>query len=263
MHNEQDLARFLFDSPTDPCRYQPLLDYVARHRGRFAFFGGLNGPFGFLWRLVGREAAFYEIVDRPHFVRQVVTTVTEFALEVGKGLLRVCPDLLGIVISDDIAYNQGMMLSPRTYRELFLPALQRMCLELKAAGARFVVYHSDGDIREAIPMLIEAGVDALHPLEVRAVMDVFELKARYGHQLAFIGNVDNSELLPRGTRQEIRREVLRKLTAARGGGYIIGSSHSIGPDVPVANYEYFRELVTRYGTRGPLYDIIERCEADG
>ena len=252
VHDDHDLESYCFEDPTAPSRYAPLLEYVARHRGRFAFFGDLTGPFGFYWRLCGRERTLYDVLDRPRFVRRVVETVCDFILQLARGLLASCPDLLGIVISDDIAYNHGMMVAPATYLELFLPSLQHLCAGLKSAGARFVVYHSDGDVRRAVPQLIEAGIDALHPLEVRAKMDVFEMKALYGERLAFIGNIDNAELLPLGTHEQIRAEVLHKIQAASGGGYIIGSSHSIAPDVPVENYEYFRDLCATYGVLDPV-----------
>jgi uroporphyrinogen-III decarboxylase len=102
---------------------------------------------------------------------------------------------------------------------------------------------ADGDIRRAIPMLLEVGVDAIQPTEVRAGMDVNQLKARYGSHLSFIGNIDNTGTLAVGTESDIRRETMAKLPTARQGGYIIGSSHSVGIDVSTSNYEYFRGVV--------------------
>lgn len=121
-----------------------------------------------------------------------------------------------------------------------------MCVQFKKLGAK-VVYHSDGDCRSIIPMLIEAGVDALQPLEARAGLDVQELKEKYGDKLAFIGNVD-IKILTKGLKEKICSELKRKLDIAKEGGYIIGSSHSIGIDVPLEHYLFMVNFIHENGT---------------
>lgn len=256
--SEADLRGLEFDPPDDLRRYKEDIVRVRREKDQFAFFGRAFGPYRAHWQLRGPEQSFYDMFDRPEFVNDLVTKVTNFVIETGIAQLRLIKGLLGMFIYDDIAHNEGLLFSPKTYRELYFPHLQRMCQRFKENGARFIAYHSDGDIREAIPYLIEAGVDAIQPLEARAGMDVVELKESWGQQLAFIGNVDNTGVLPSGSKGQIKSEVLRKLAAAKGGGYIVGSSHSIGDDVPIENYEYFRELVEHHG-RYPLI-LPEGCE---
>jgi uroporphyrinogen-III decarboxylase len=105
--------------------------------------------------------------------------------------------------------------------------------------------------------LIEAGVDCYNPLEAKADLDVVELKREYGGRLAFNGNL-NVQVLATNDRRKVRAEVLRKLNAAKGGGYIIQSDHSVPDNVDPATYDFVVELVRTHG-QYPLdlaeYDI--------
>ena len=107
----------------------------------------------------------------------------------------------------------------------------------KQAGAAFVMFHSDGDIRAILDGLVDAGVDAINPVEPRAGMDVPTLRGRYGNRLAYIGGLCNSLILPSGSVDQVREHVLGVLAAGRDGGLVIGS-HSIGPDISLERYEF-------------------------
>ena len=96
-------------------------------------------------------------------------------------------------------------------------------------------------------MLIDAGVDIFATMEPRAGMDIVKIKEKYGDKLSFIGNICNVIVLPKGSKQDIKKEVLRVLSVAEEGGYIGGSAHSVGSDIPVENYEYMIELFREYG----------------
>jgi uroporphyrinogen decarboxylase len=93
-------------------------------------------------------------------------------------------------------------------------------------------------------------VDAYNPLEAKAGLDVVDLKRRFGDRWAFNGNID-VRVLATNDREKVRREVLRKLGAARGGGYIFQSDHSMPDNVDPATYDYVVQLVREHG-RYPL-----------
>ena len=90
------------------------------------------------------------------------------------------------------------------------------------------------------------GIDAYNPLEAKAGMDVLELRRRYGQAIGFCGN-SNIQVWETGDRAAIRREVLRKLNAAKGGGYIFQSDHSVSSAVSGHTYDYIVKLVREYG----------------
>ena len=97
---------------------------------------------------------------------------------------------------------------------------------------------------------IEMGLDSYNPLEAKAGLDVIDLKRRYGRRWAFNGNID-VEKLATNDRDAIRREVLTKLNAAKGGGFIFQSDHSMPDSVDPATYDYAISLVREHG-RYPL-----------
>jgi uroporphyrinogen decarboxylase len=139
-------------------------------------------------------------------------------------------------------------MSPGHFREFFLPGIKRIIERTHQLGGYFMK-HTDGNIWSLIEMLVEAGIDIIHPLEPIAGMDLGKVKQEYGDRVCIMGNVDCSYLLPFGTEKQIETEVkdcLRK--AARGGGYILGSSNSIHSGVKPENFIAMVEAAKQHGT---------------
>jgi len=112
--------------------------------------------------------------------------------------------------------------------------------QVAAAEGRLSGMYIWGDIA------YDPGVDAYNPLEAKAGLDVVDLKRRFGHRWAFNGNID-VQVLETNDREKVRREVLTKLNAAKGGGFILQSDHSIPSNVAPATYDYMIELAIEYG----------------
>jgi uroporphyrinogen-III decarboxylase len=153
--------------------------------------------------------------------------------------------LSGVYIWGDIAYDHGMFFSPEYWRDVYKPQLRRICDTVHASGLK-TIYHGCGNASEVFDDMIEAGVDAYNPLEAKAGLDVVELKRQYGRRWAFNGNID-VRVLATNERDMVRREVLRKLNAAKGGGFILQSDHSVPSNVDPKTYDYVIELTRRYG----------------
>jgi uroporphyrinogen decarboxylase len=129
-----------------------------------------------------------------------------------------------------------------------------MARAFKEAGVARVVFHSDGDIRAILDDLVDAGIDAINPVEPRANMDVVELRKRYGNRLAFFG-LCSSKILPYGTREEVRAHVENALRAGEGGGLIIGSA-SIGTDISLERYEFVMQILAEHGRPLPPFQSL-------
>jgi uroporphyrinogen decarboxylase len=152
----------------------------------------------------------------------------------------------GVWIYDDMCNLRGPMFSPAAFEKVFMPTYRRMVSELKAAGARWVMLHCDGNLRPLLPMLLDVGIDGINPVEYSAGLDVVELVEEYRGRLRFMGGVCNTHILPSGDKEEITRHVERIVDAARDGGIIIGT-HSVGPDIPIDVYEFYREVIATHG----------------
>jgi uroporphyrinogen decarboxylase len=188
------------------------------------------------WRLRGMENALMDMVDAPDLARELFRRCADFAVRLSEeACSRFSLDWLWT--GDDVASQEAMMFSPRTWRALVKPELQRVFSVGKHHGLP-VAYHCCGALRPIIPDLIEMGLDVLNPVQAGCPgMDPLELKREYGTRLSFMGGVDTQYLLPLGTETEVRRATSRLLEGmtSDGGGYILAAAHSIPPETPEDN----------------------------
>ncbi len=141
---------------------------------------------------------------------------------------------------DDYGGQNGLLISRDTYRKYFFPRYRTIFEFLKKTAEKevFTFLHSCGSVRELIPDFIECGVEVLNPVQVAAAgMDTRELKREYGRDIAFWGGgVDTQHVLPRGSAEEVRDEVRRRIDdLSPGGGFVFGTVHNIQGDVPPEN----------------------------
>jgi uroporphyrinogen-III decarboxylase len=182
-------------------------------------------------------------------------------VEICKAQIQAAGGLLdGMVIWGDVAYRKDLFFSPAYWRKVFKPVVKAIVEACHAHGLP-VIYHGCGNVRRIFQDFIEVGVDCYNPLEVKAGMDVIELRRKYGHSIAFCGNMDVMAWAE-NTPEVLKPIVLRKLNAAKGGGYIFQSDHSVPSNVPGASYDTVVRLVREYGCY-PLklgeYDLPELC----
>ena len=140
------------------------------------------------------------------------------------------------------------------YRQLVKPYHTELFRAINALSKAKIFYHSDGDVYPFIGDLIEIGVDILNPVHVSArhMGDTARLKREFGDRLSFCGAIDTQSVLPRGTVEDVRNEVRRRIKdLAPGGGYILSSVHCLQPDVPPENVCAMFEEAVKAG-RYPL-----------
>ncbi|MBP1658515.1 MAG: uroporphyrinogen decarboxylase [Bacteroidetes bacterium] len=137
------------------------------------------------------------------------------------------------------------MISPALLRKYFFPWLKKIGDLARAAGKPFM-YHTDGVLYDIMEDIIACGVDALHPIEPKA-MELAEVKRRYGDRLCLIGHVD-VDMLARGTREQVRDQVRKNIAEAwTGTGYCAGSGNSIPEYVNFDNYMAMLDAVREFG----------------
>lgn len=219
----------LRDLPSWDERLAPYVD-------DFALFGSVCEPYEYLWRIIGSENALYWMATDAELFRAFVDRLGKFLLdftaaqiEAGRGRLA------GMYIWGDVAYVNGMLFGAPRWRDVFKPHVKAI-IDLCRAHGLMTVYHGCGDARDIFDDMAEIGLDGYNPLEAKAHLDVVELKKRYAGRLGFVGNID-VRVLERGNPAEIRREVRYKLQAARGGGWVFQSDHSVSSNVAPESYE--------------------------
>lgn len=239
-----DLEAIVFDPPDLDIRYRDFGREVERQRqkGR-AVFVKIGGPFIRTTFFRGEVEFLMDMARDAPFAGAQVEKVGEHLLQIGlESLKRANAYDFGLWIYDDMCNLSGPMFSPKTFENILLPVYRRMISAIKAAGARWVILHCDGNVRPLLDMLLDAGIDGINPVEYSAGLDVVELMEKYGGRLRCIGGVCNTHILPSGDKTRIREHVEALVEAGRDGGLVIGS-HSIGPDISIEAYELYRRLV--------------------
>jgi len=272
----EKLQQVEFDPPDDPRRFfspgdnqiagvgdgfqrnsPAWIETVKSLRPDFPVYGSVIEVSECLTRLIGQENALMWMGEYPEEMGEVIHRIGRFYLELAKAEIAAADGMLdGLVIWGDVAYKKCTFMSPNYWREYFKPWVRRIAEVAHDAGLP-VIYHGCGNVKAIFQDYIDIGVDAYNPLEVKAGMDAVELRRQYGHGIGFCGNSD-IQIWETGDPAAIRREVMRKLNAARGGGYIFQSDHSVSSSVSGATYDFIVKLVREHG-RYPL-DLGEFTE---
>ncbi len=222
------------------------MDTVKSIYRDFAVFGSVCEANEYMTRIVGPETNMLMIALYPERFGAFIERTNAFALEICKAQIEAAGGLLdGMVIWGDIAYKKDMFFSPDYWRRYFKPGLKAMVDVCHEAGLP-VIYHGCGNATRVFPDFIEMGIDGYNPLEAKAGLDVVDLRRKYGHQLGFVGNMNVMEWAD-APEEELKGIVLRKLNAAKGGGMIFQSDHSVPTNVSGERYDYVVKLVREYG----------------
>ena len=224
----------------------PWVDTVKSLWPDIPVYGSMGECSECMTRLIGPQNHMLWMAMEPERFGAVLNRVGQFYLDCAKAAIEAAgPWLDGFVIWGDVAYKRGTFMRPDYWREYYKPWVKAIVEHAHGKGLD-VIYHGCGNVNAIFQDYIDIGIDALNPLEAKAGMDVIDLRRRFGQQMAFCGN-SNIQVWETGDRQAIRREVLRKLNAARGGGFIFQSDHSVSSSVSGHTYDYIVKLVREFG----------------
>ncbi len=203
----------------------------------------------------GFERFFMDLVQDQALAGAILDKALEIKLRFWETVFGQIGDILDVIYdADDYGSQMAPLIAPDLWRKMIKPRISELYAFVHANSRAKVFLHSDGAIKSLIPDLIEAGVDGLNPVQFTAEgMDLPELKREFGREIAFWGGgVDTQKVLPRGTPEEVRAQVLRNVeTLMPGGGYIFATVHNIQADVPPENIVAMVEALREAG-RLPL-----------
>ncbi|HMN62500.1 MAG TPA: uroporphyrinogen decarboxylase family protein [Anaerolinea sp.] len=218
----------------------------AADKKRFFCWSGIN-VFEMMHPLCGHENMLMGMALDPDWVKDMVSTYSRLTIELQVILFAEegYPD--GIWFYEDMGYKQHPFMSPRMYREIILPG-HRLTVQWAKARGLPVIMHSCGYVEPLVPGMLEAGIDCLQVIEVKAGMDLLKLYQDYGDRLSFMGGID-VRVLYNNDRHEIDAELKAKIPVVKGKfGYVLHSDHSIPSNVTHDTYRYFIEKGIELGT---------------
>ncbi len=226
----------------DPTRYGSYARVLQDKQDKFVVVNHGFSLFERAWTMYGMENLLMDMAAEPRFVHALLDKILEFNLSI---IDHVCAfDVDAMMFGDDWGMQTGLIMGPRRWREFIKPRVAQMYGAVRAKG-KYVLIHSCGKVDEIFPDLIEIGLHVFNPFQPE-VMDVFEMKRRYGDSLSFYGGISTQKTLPYGTPQQVCDEVRRLLDeVGREGGYIAAPAHAIPADAQPQNIAAMIEVLQR------------------
>ncbi len=187
--------------------------------------GFVNGPVSLLIEKYGFRESMLSMKNNPFLF-----------LETASALIDVLPPIAleakrngfsAIVLADDIAGKNGLLFSAKYFVETVLPAYTGIAEIIKGTGLRAFI-HSDGDIRNIVDLITDAGYDCIHPVDAQSGLDINALADRFGKKISFMGHID---MLGWDARR-IEFEIAAAEASFKNGGLILGSAGGISMQIP-------------------------------
>ena len=242
-----DLDTYEPPDPLAPRRFESLQRLLDEFGGERAVGMHLHDSFNYCYYLRGMEEMMMDIILNPELVRGLVRLSVEHNIAMARRAIELGADF--IVLGDDYGSSTGPLVSPQHFAEFFIPGLGEVVAAIHDAGG-IAIKHCCGDINALLDMMVlEAGIDALHPLDKTVNMDMVEVKQKFPGRLCVMGGVDCGAALcddPPERLEDIVREL--RATVGERGGFVIASSNSLHKGVRLENYRAMVDAVKRVGT---------------
>jgi uroporphyrinogen decarboxylase len=243
--SRRDLEIYRPPDPDDDFRYTELKTLLKRFKGAKAVGMHLHDVFNYPFYLRGMENFLVDLASEPSMVKELVRISVEHNIAIAKRAIGMGADF--ILLGDDYGTTTGPLFSPSAFEKQLLPGLAEIVSEIKRCGG-FVIKHCCGNINALLEMIVSTGIDALHPLDQTAGMDIGAVRDKYGSAIAVIGGVDCGELLTNGTPGEVEAATKRLLREVSSKGrHVVSSSNTIHPKVKPENLLAMFDTVKRYG----------------
>ena len=221
-----------FPDPDNQNRYQEYEKIIRENSDKFIMAEIGFSLFERAWTLAGMENILMSMISNPNFVHKLFDRILQYNMRIIENACNY--DIDAMHFGDDWGQQTGLIMGPGLWREYVKPRLKEMYKLTKSKG-KYVSIHSCGKIDETIPDLIEIGADIYNPFQPE-VIDVFEIKRRYGHDLTFWGGISTQKTLPFGSVQETKDEVQKLLEQiGTNGGYVAAPAHAIPGDAKPEN----------------------------
>jgi uroporphyrinogen decarboxylase len=237
-----DFERYQFPATSDfdYVNFENIKTLLPNGMGLIGQYGDI---FTMTWEMMGFDSFSFALFENEGLVKELNDILGNLVLDMFRNFVEM-DNVNAIWYSDDIAYTNGLLVSPEVLNKYFFPWLVKIGNMAKEHNKPFI-YHSDGTLYDVFDKIITCGVNAIHPIEPKA-MKIEEVHERYGDKICLIGNID-VDLLTRGSKNEIRKNILQNIEKIGfKNGYCVGSGNSIPEYVNFENYITMLETVKEF-----------------
>ncbi|NOY79121.1 MAG: hypothetical protein GXO76_14810 [Calditrichaeota bacterium] len=225
----------IVETSADPELFLTVREAVERYKGKKAVFAHVWGVFELVQFHMGMEEVLVNLALEKEKMSRLFLRMAEWSAKTVEKAVEAGADV--IELSDDWGQNNVLLFNPKDWWNMIYPAERLIVQAAKKSGLPLLL-HSDGDITQVLDGVVEMGVDALHPVQESAGMDLKLMKEKYGNQLSIMGGLDTAMALPFKNEQDIQEEVERIFKILKpNGGYIFSGSHMIQDDTPLSVVE--------------------------
>lgn len=230
--NEPDLTSYKFPEPDIEQIKTKTAKFIGNGRNTFKFGKIGMTYFERAWSLRGMENLLMDFHLNPEFVNELFDNILQYNMKIIDAALQY--DVDGFYFGDDYGQQNGLIMSPQTWRAFVRPGLKQMFAKVKEAG-KAVALHSCGNISELFGDMIDIGLDIYQTVQPE-IYDLSKLKTDYGNDLTFWGAISTQKTLPFVGPNELK-DIVKQTINIMGvnGGYIAAPTHKVPQDVPVEN----------------------------
>ncbi|MHB8276285.1 MAG: uroporphyrinogen decarboxylase family protein [Candidatus Humimicrobiaceae bacterium] len=194
--------------------------------------------------LMGFSNFLMNLADNKKYIEYLLDKLLDNYIERFDNFFKVVGDNCDILkVSDDFGTNNGLLMSPDSYREVIKPRQKKLFNYIKSKSNYKIFLHSCGGISDIIPDLIDVGIDALNPIQLNARgMDILKLKKNFGKDIVFWGGVINPLEILKFNIKELRKIIIKNVKIlSKNSGFVFSYNHNIQPDVePMKIVEFFK-----------------------
>jgi len=244
-----DVAGYRFPDPQATGRYGDAERLIQRYRDEYFIIGDIEVTiFSLAQQLVGMEKLLMDMAMGAEYIEPLLRACTEFQTAIGLRLIEAGVDALWA--GDDFGTQKGLLFSAAMFRRLMRPHYERMNRAFREAKPDILlILHCDGAVSALLNDFWEMGYEVFNPVQPGVPgHDPATLKQKFGDKLCFWGAIDQQDLLPRGSDEELEADIRDKIgILGKDRGYMIAPAHILQADVSPARVEKFVELCLKHG----------------
>jgi len=242
-----DIEAFQFPDPDAPGRFRDAEALVKKYKNDYLIIGDIEVTvFSLAHQLAGMEKLLIDMMLESEYVIPLFEACAEFQTQIGLRLIEKGVD--AIWFGDDFGTQTSLIIPPETFREQLKPIYERMIERFNLAKPDIIpILHCDGAVAELLSDIREIGFEVFNPVQPGVPGHLpQDMKDNFGDKFAFWGAIDQQDLLPNGSDQELELDILEKIgILGKGGGYMIAPAHILQNDVSPQRVLRFIELCTK------------------